>query len=76
MKQKATRCNEPPSCLFDFEFFLHVDFLSVRVIEHILQECEFLTWNDLDTESVLHLPLSFQGDESLIDVSGHVRMDV
>ena len=35
------------------------------IIEHILQKCEFLTWNNLDTESVFHLPLPFQGLVSL-----------
>ena len=31
---------------------------------------------DLDTESVFHLPLPSEGNESLIDVGGNIRMDV
>ena len=42
------------------------------IIEHILQECEFLTWNNLNTESIFHLPLPFQGNESLIDKEGRI----
>ena len=67
---------EPPFLLLDFDFFLHIDFLSMCIIEHILQESEFLTWNDLDTEPVFHLPLSLEGNESLIDEGGDIRMDV
>ena len=50
---------EPPFLLFDFDFFLHIDFLSVRIIEHVLKKSEFLIRNDLDTESVFHLPFTF-----------------
>ena len=65
-----------PSFLFDFDFFLHVYLFPLQVVEYIFQEFLFLVWNNLDTESVLHLPLPFQGDESLIDVGCDVRVDV
>ena len=68
--------NGPPFLLFDLDFLLHIDFLSMCIVEHILQESEFLTWNDLDTESVFHLPLPSEGNESLIDEGGDIRMDV
>lgn len=66
----------PVPLLFDFNFFLHVYLFAVRVVEDILQKCEFLVGNHFDTKSVLHLPLPLHGHEALVDVGGYVRVDV
>ena len=42
----------------------------------ILQEGETLIGDNLDAKSVLHLPLPLQGEESLVDKGGDVRVDV
>lgn len=62
--------------LFNFEFFLHVNLFPVWVIEYIFQERKFLAWNNLDTKSVFHLPLPFQGNKSLINIGSDIRVDV
>ncbi len=66
----------PAVLSFDFDFFFHVNLLPRRIVEDILQKRKFLVWNNLDAESVLHLPLPFQRNDSLIDVGSNVRMDV
>ena len=42
----------------DFDFFLHVDFLPVLVVELVLKEGKFLAWNDFDAQTISELPLS------------------
>lgn len=61
---------------FDFDFFLHVYFFAMLVVEDILQKCEFLVRNDLDAQSVFHLPLAFQRHNALVDIGSDVGMDV
>ena len=59
-------------CLFRFYLFLHVDELTVVVIELILQESEFLRGDHMDTKSIFHLPLALQTEDTLVDVGSHV----
>ena len=63
-------------CLFRFYLFLHVDELTVVVIELILQESEFLRGDHMDTKSIFHLPLALQTEDTLVDVGSHVGMYV
>ena len=44
--------------------------------EPILQEGQTLVGDNLYSESVFHLPVTFQGNQNLIHVSCDVRMDV
>ena len=44
--------------------------------ELVLEESQILVGYDFDTESVFHLPLAFQGDDCLVHIGGHVRMDM
>ena len=62
--------------LLDFDFLFHVYFFTLRVSKPVLKEGETLIGDDLDAESVLHLPLTFHGNEGLVDKSGNVRVDV
>ncbi len=55
---------------------LHVDFLTLSGVEFVLKESEPLIGDDSDTKAVFHLPTPFHGNESLVDVCGHVWMDV
>jgi hypothetical protein len=41
-----------------------------------LEEGKTLVGDNLDTESVLHLPFPFQGNKALVYIGGDVRMDV
>ena len=45
--------------LFNLNFFFHINFFSMCIVEHIFQKCQFLVGNNLDTESVFHLPFPF-----------------
>ena len=46
------------------------------VVEFVLQKGKFLAWDDFDSKSILQLPLPFQGHDALVDVGGHIGMDV
>ena len=61
---------------FDFNFFFHVNLLSMRVVEFVLEHGQFLVGNDFDSESVFHLPFSFHGHESLVNVGSDIGMQV
>ena len=54
----------------------HVYLFSLSVRKLILKEGETLIGDNLDAESVFHLPLAFHRHEALVDVGGDVRMDV
>ena len=62
--------------LFHFVFLLHVNLFAVGLIEDILEVGKFLVGDDLHAPSVFHLPLAFEGNDALIDVSGYERMYV
>ena len=62
--------------LLDFDFLFHVNLFSLGVSKLVLQEGETLIGDNLDSESVLHLPLAFHGNEALVDKSGNVRVNV
>lgn len=62
--------------LLNFYFLFHIYLFALRVVEDILQKRKFLVGNNLDAESILHLPLAFQGEYSLVDIGGNVRVDV
>ena len=64
------------SFLLDFDFLFHVNLFSLGVSKLVLQEGETLIGDNLDSESVLHLPLAFHGNEALVDKSGNVRVNV
>ena len=68
--------NGPPFLLFNLDFLLHIDFLSMCIVEHILQESEFLSWNDFDTESVFYFGFLSEVFVFMIDERGDIRMDV
>ena len=50
----------PTSFSSDFNFFLHVDFLTVLIVELVLKEGKLLAWNDADPKTILELPLAAQ----------------
>ena len=62
--------------MFDFDFFFHIYFLPVLVVELVLQETQFLTGDYFESESVFDLPLTFQGNDALVDVGCHIRVDM
>ena len=62
--------------LLGFNLFLHVEILTLCVVELILQEGEFLGRNDVHTESVFHLPLAFEAHDALVDVGSDIGMNV
>ena len=62
--------------LFDFDFLFHVYFFAFRVSKSILKEGQTLIGDNLDSESVLHLPLPFHGNKALVHEGGDVRVDV
>ena len=65
-----------PLFLFDFDFLFHVYLFLLVIGEFVLKEGETLIGDNLDAESVFHLPLTFHGNESLVDEGSDVRMDV
>ena len=62
--------------LAHFVFFLHVNELSVGVVELVLQERHLLAWYDPDAQSVFQLPTALQGNDALIDIGSDIGMDV
>ena len=62
--------------LLDFDFLFHVNLFFLSVSKLVLEEGETLIGDNLDAESVFHLPLTFHGNESLVDEGSDVRMDV
>ena len=62
--------------LFGFLFFLHVEELVILVVEFVLQECQFLRWNNVEAEAILKLPFTLQGDEPLVDKGSYVWVDI
>ena len=62
--------------LLDFDFLFHVYLFTLWVRKPVLKEGETLIGDNLDTESVFHLPLALHGNEALGDVSSNVRMNV
>ena len=65
-----------PPFSFRFLFLPHVDLLFLAVIELVLQETHLLRGDDVHANAVSHLPFPFQGDESLVDVGSHIRVDM
>ena len=63
-------------CFLAFDFLSHVDFVALAVNELVFEETELLAGDNSKAEAVLHLPLTVEGDESLEDVGGDVRMDI
>ena len=55
---------------------LHVYKLTFAIVELILKHSEFLRWNNADTKTVFHLPLTLDGDKSLSDISFNVWMNI
>ena len=62
--------------VFDFDFFFHVYFLAVFVIELILQEAQLLAGYDFDAKPIFHLPFPFQRNQPLVDICCDVWMYV
>ena len=62
--------------LTDFDFFLHVDFLAVLVVELIFEEGKFLAGNNLYSKAVLELPFTAKTYQALIQISSDVRVDM
>ena len=60
--------------LLCFDLFLHVDKLLCCIVKLVLQESQLLGRDDVQAKSVLQLPLPFQGNEPLIDVSSNIRV--
>ena len=60
--------------LTDFNLFLHVDFLTVLVVEFVLKKRQLLAWNDLHAETILDLPLSAKAEPTLVQVGCNVWM--
>ena len=60
--------------LLVFAFFLHINFLSVGTDELVLQESQTLVGDDADAPSIVELPTTMHGNETLIDVGGHKGM--
>ena len=55
-----------------FVFLLHVNELVFGVVELVLQEGHFLAGDDAYAETILHLPATLQGDDTLVDVGRYV----
>ena len=76
IKRKGAISVSLPFLLLDFDFLFHVYLFLLVIGKFVLQEGETLIGDNLDAESVLHLPLPFHGNDSLVHVGGYVRMDV
>ena len=88
LKMFAKKANHSISCkvgfinsfrkraLLHFHFFFHINFFSFHVVELVLKQSQLLAGNNLHSESILQLPLTFQGDKTLIDISSHIRMNM
>ena len=62
--------------LLGLDLLFHVDELVLVVIELVLQERELLRRYDMNAEAVLQLPSALEAHHTLVDVGGHVGMDV
>ena len=62
--------------LLRLDLLFHVDELSIGVVELVLQECEFLRWDNTYAEPVFQLPPPLLREEAFVDVGGNVGVDV
>jgi len=76
IKIKGTILLSLPLFLLDFDFLFHVYLFLLVVSEFVLKEGETLIGDNLDAESVFHLPLPLDGNQALVYIGSDVRMDV
>ena len=76
LKKEVGTFFNAPTLLLNFDFLFHVYFFALRVGKFILKEGETLIGDNLDTESVFHLPFSLHGNKALVDKGSDVRVDV
>ena len=75
-KEREASVVSLPCLSFRFDFLFHVNEIAFLVIKFILEESQFLRGDDIQPQPVLHLPLAFYGNQSLVYVSGYVWMYV